>query len=126
MEASFLIPLFLLILTIVIQVLFYFHDKNFLLGIAHETAALGASSDEVNVEMLKSYFSERVSNKAILFSEINQEISMREEEVVVRCNANKGKMSLQVQCVVIRTEPESYIRKIQKINKIKEGIGNQN
>lgn len=125
-EAAYLIPLILLILCVVLSVLFYYHDKNILLGTAHETAAYGVGLKEVDEDTLEQYFVSRVRQKLLLFTTLNQEIKVEEDKVTVSCNATKSKMSLKVDCSVNRTDPEDYIRSVRKMIKIGEGIGNQN
>lgn len=125
-EAAYIIPLILLVLGVVLHVLFYYHDKNVLLGAAHETAAYGAGLEEADEDTLESYFTARVKGKLLLFTSLINEIEIEDEKVTVTCNASKSKMSLEVACSVNRTDPEDYIRSVRKIIKIGEGKGNQN
>ena len=125
-EAAYLIPLIILVLGVVFFALFYYHDKNILLGTAHETAAYGVGLEEPDEDTLENYFVSRVRGKLLLFTTWNQEIKVEDEQVTVSCNARTSKMSLKVECAVNRTEPEEYIRSVRKIIKIGEGIGNQN
>lgn len=127
-EATYIIPLILLVLGVVFHVLFYYHDKNILLGTAHEVATYGASLESVNKEELEEYFSSRVKGKLLLFTNAEKEIDIdiEEKKVSVRCTAKKRGMSLGVECGVNRTDPEDYVRSVRKIIKIQEGIGKKN
>ena len=49
-ELAYVFPLILLVFGVLLHVLFYYHDKNILLGAAHETAAYGAGLEEVQEE----------------------------------------------------------------------------
>ena len=125
-EAAYLIPLILLILCVVLSALFYYHDKNILLGTAHETVAYGVGLKEVDEDTLERYFVSKVKRKLLLFTTLNPKIKIEDDKVTVSCSASKSKMSLKVECSVNRTEPEDYIRSVRKMIKIGEGIGNQN
>ena len=125
-EATYIIPLILLVVGVVFHVLFYYHDKNILHATAHETAAYGAGSREADENLLESYFISEVKGKLLLFTNLENEVCIGDENVTVICHAVKSKMSLRVECSVGRTEPEKYIRNVRKIKKIGEGIGKQN
>jgi ATP-dependent Clp protease ATP-binding subunit ClpX len=101
----------------------YDHDKNILLGTAHETAAYGTALEEPNEGLLENYFAGRVKGKLLLFTKLEKEIVLQEEKVTVSCNASKNVMSLRVKCTVNQTEPEDYIRSVRKIIKLGEGRG---
>lgn len=125
-EASFIIPIILLVLGVMLYVLFYYHDKNVLLGTVHETAAYGASLEQTDADTLENYFVTRIKGKLLLFTRVEKEITVKDEEVSITCEASKSRMELQVQCSVERTDPEDCIRSVRKMKKIGEGIGNQN
>ena len=125
-EAAVIVPLILMIAAVVISILFYYHDKNVLLGTAHETAAYGAGLRKTDEDALENYFSSRIKGKLLLFSSLENEIKVEEEKVTFICHAKKGELSLQVACSVQRTEPEDYIRSIRKMKKIGEELGDQN
>lgn len=125
-EAAYIIPLILLIIGVMFHVLFYYHDKNILLGSAHEAAAYGAGLESADEDTIESYFTARIKGKMLLLTELKNEITVEDDKVTVICNASKSRMSLQVECSVNRTDPENYIRSVRKIKKIGEGIGNQN
>lgn len=120
-EASYLLPLVLLVFSVTITLLFYYHDKILLMGTAHETAAYGADTKEAEEDELRRYAKARVNGKLLLFATIEPEITIEKEQVQVVCTARKKKVSVQVKCTVSRTEPEDYIRSIRKLKKLGEG-----
>ena len=122
-ELAYLFPLIMLVFVVLLYLLFYYHDKNILLGAAHETAAYGAALEETDEGMLENYFATRVKEKLLLFTKLEKEIVIQEENVTVSCNASKNAMSIRVECSVKLTQPEDYIRSVRKIIKLGEGRG---
>lgn len=125
-EAAYVIPLILMIVGVMFHVLFYYHDKNILFGAAHEAAAYGAGIEEADEDTIENHLIARTKGKLLLFHKLENEITVKDDNVTVICNASKRKMTLQVTCSVNRTNPEKYIRSVRKIKKIGEGIGKQN
>ena len=120
-EVAYLFPLIMLVFVVLLYLLFYYHDKNVLLGAAHETAAYGAGFEETEKEILEDYFTARVKGKLLLFTKLEKETVIQKEKVTVTCIASKDLLSLQVECSVNQTEPEDYIRSVRKIIKLGEG-----
>lgn len=122
-EAAYLIPLVLLVLGVVFHVLFYYHDKNILLGTMHEVAAYGAGLEQVEEELLENYLLLRTKGKLLLYTEPEPEIEITDEKIMVACTVKRSRTSMKVACSVNRTDPEDYIRSVRKIIKIGEGKG---
>lgn len=122
-ELAYLFPLILLVFGVLLHVLFYYHDKNILLGAAHESAAYGAGLEEVQEGTLEEYFDTRLRGKLLLFEQLEKKVKLEEKKVTVTCYAKRRMMSLGVECSVNRTEPEDYIRSVRKLIKIGEGKG---
>lgn len=120
-EAAYLVPLVLLVFGVVLTLLFYFHDKNVLLGTAHETAAYGSGKEDVKQEELVRYFQKRINGKLLLFTMTEPEVVLENKETKVACVARKKNLAIEVNCVVKQTNPEDYIRNIRKLKKIGEG-----
>lgn len=120
-EVAYLFPLIMLVFVVLLYLLFYYHDKNVLLGAAHEAAAYGAGVEEIDEELLANYFTERIKGKLLLFTKLEKEIVLQKEKVTVTCNASKELLSLRVECSVNQTKPEDYIRSVRKIIKLGEG-----
>ncbi len=111
---------------LMIYTIFYFHDKNIIIGAAAETAALGAQverkPDAGKHTDLNEFYQQRISGKLILFSESPAEVEITEKRVLVSIIANRGKMSLKVQqqAPVLKTE-----KKIRKKRLLEEVIGEE-
>lgn len=119
-EASLIVPMILMVVVVILHILFYYHDKNILEGAAYETAVVGSGRIEYEEEELCRYFRERVRGKLVLFAMLQEEIEVKKEEVFVTCTARRKTMKVTVRASARRTEPEKFIRKIRKIEKLGE------
>lgn len=117
-EASFVVPIVLMMFVASIYVIFYFHDKNILVGAVYETAVVGSGRQEYEKEELEAYFRRRIRGKLIIFSDVKEEVELEEDRVRVICRARKKMMRINCRIAMMRTEPEAYIRKIRNIKKI--------
>ena len=124
-EAAVIVPLILMMFGVLIHSLFYYHDKNILLGLAHETAVLGSGRDEMREYDLESHLFVKARGRLLLMEEVDPDVYMEEEQVTVVCSAKKGRMRMSVECEMSRTNPEDDIRSVRKIKKIQEGIGKE-
>lgn len=124
-EAAYVIPLILMVVGVVFFILFYCHDKNILLGTAHETAVYGAGQKDVDESMLEVYFTQKIKGKLLLFTKAESQIRIEERAVHVSCRGIYGKVTLQVACFVKKTDPEGYIRNVRRLIKIGEGMEKQ-
>lgn len=114
-EMSYLIPLILSIILLIIYTVFYYHDKNILNGAAAETAVLGSQIERrpqggEGID-LEEFFKERISEKLIFFSGTSVEIDKQEDEVRTIVEAQKGKMTIQICRSAVVVKPEDRIRK---------------
>ena len=68
-ELSYIIPIILSVFMVIIYTVFYFHDKNILIGAAAETAVLGAQlerkPDESGQTDLTGFCRQRIAGKLI-------------------------------------------------------------
>lgn len=55
-EASFVVPIILMVFMASVYIIFYFHDKNILSGAAYETAVVGSERKSYKKEELEAYF----------------------------------------------------------------------
>lgn len=120
-EAAVVVPTVFMIITVLFYIFFYYHDKNIIAGAAYETVAAGTDRKGYDEKELKIYFQSRVRGKLILFSRIQEEIQIEEEEVCIQCTARKRRMKIYVEMSGKRTEPENFIREVRKVKKIGEG-----
>ena len=122
-EAAMILPMLLGVFALILTMLFYYHDKNVVGAIAHETVVMGCGKEEMDVAVRDQYFQKRIQGKLLLFSGVDVETQVREEEIVMTCRARKNGMSLQSKMTMSRTKPTDSIRKWQWLNKIGEQIG---
>lgn len=121
-EASIIVPVILMIFSIVVTMLFYFHDKNLLSAIAHETLAMGCGKEEISENELEEYFLSRIKGKLILFPAPTVNVAMEKEKMVIDCLARKEKMKIHVEMEMNDTNPETHIWERKRLEKIKENI----
>ena len=121
-EASIIVPVLLLIFSVIVTMLFYFHDKNVVSAITHETLAMGCSRDEISEEELEKYFLSRLDGKFILFTMPIVEANIDGEQIYMECTAKKEKMRLHVEMEMRHTDPEKRIWKHRRLEKLEEDI----
>ena len=124
-EASFVIPLFLLVFMVSTYCLFYIHDKSVVGAVAYETVAAASGRKDMKVEEIESYFVERVEGRTFLFDKISAKVEMTSENVKLTCSGLKRGMSFVLKREMKITEPEDYIRNIRKIEKLKNNLGDE-
>lgn len=122
-EASFIIPILLMMFVVLIYTLFYYHDKNIAAGAAYETAAVGVERNELKAEELEKYFQQRVRRKFILFLIVKADVKIEDEQIKIQYTAQKKWMRFSGEITARRTEPEKFIRNIRKLEKAGEKIG---
>lgn len=114
-ELACLIPVVLLVFVLTMYAVFYYHDKNILIGAAAETAVLGAQMErrpeEDEQTDLTDFFQERIREKLILFPGVQPEISCSETRVEVIASASRKGMKLQVIQRAAVVKPEEKIRR---------------
>lgn len=114
-EMSFLASIILMIFVLVMYTIFYYHDKNILIGAANETAVVGAQLERKpgadGQTDLAEFYQERIRGKLILFAEAQADVSVSSTKVEVNVSASKGNMRLRITQRAAITEPEKKIRK---------------
>lgn len=113
-EMSYIIPLFLGLFVLLIQTVFYYHDKAVLNGAASETAVLGAqAARKPGAEYdLEKFFRERVRGKLIFMTDTDLSIQEGEREIRVSASAGKGFMELDICQKALIVKPEVRIRQM--------------
>ena len=111
---SYIIPLFLGLFVLLIQTVFYYHDKAVLNGAASETAVLGAqAARKPGAEYdLEKFFRERVRGKLIFMTDTDLSIQEGERENRVSASAGKGFMELDICQKALIVKPEVRIRQM--------------
>lgn len=118
-EASFIVPMILLLIMACMFAVFYYHDKNILLGAAYEASVVGSTmSREVNgvdADEVQSLAYERVQGKNIFLNHTRIDVETSEEELQVRVTVFARKMGMSGEEKASITNPEKYIRDLRKI-----------
>lgn len=130
-EMSYILPVIILLFVLTINTVFYFHDKNILIGGAAETAVLGAQMERQQGEKadLQRFFTERISGKLILLRLTGIEIKSEKKWFKVTVCAQKGKMQLCAEQKAAIAKPEKKIREKRKLESLldwEEKITNEN
>lgn len=125
-EAAYLFPAIMLVWMLVLYALFYYHDKNIILGAAYETAVVGsemAHESKHEIEgIISQYMKERVQGKLIFFPGVQVMVHKENNKVTVTALARAKWMHLSVVKSAAFTEPEKEIRKIRIIKQQLEDI----
>lgn len=117
-EASVIVPLILMIFSLVVTMLFYYHDKNVVSAVVHETLVMGCSREEITEEEIEKYFQTRIGKKLLLFQTVRPIAEIENEEITIVCTAKKKGMSLYIDMIMEKTDPEKYIWNLQRIGGI--------
>lgn len=118
-ETAYIMPVVFLSFMLGLYMLFYFHDKNILLGAGYETVVVGSEQMKWNEENLEGkmekFFRERVQGKMIFFSTPKVTVRCEKDKLSLIASVKKRKMSLQVRQERTVIRQEKYIRKKRKI-----------
>lgn len=119
-EMSYILPAIILLFILTINTVFYFHDKNILIGGAAETAVLGAQMERQQGERpdMQAFFRERISGKLILLRLTGIEIKSEKKWFKVTVCAQKGKMKLCAEQKAAIAKPEKKIREKRKLESL--------
>lgn len=118
-EAAYILPVIFLSFILGVYMLFYFHDKNILLGAGYETTIVGSQKmkwNEENIEeKMSKFFRDRVRGKMIFFSKPKVTVQCKNNILSVDAIVKKRKVILKVHQEKEIKTPEKYIRKKRKI-----------
>lgn len=112
-EMAYIMPVILFLFMIIINTVFYYHDKTIINGAAAETAIVAAqtvrkkAAGEYDMEQ---FFLERIREKLILMKDVSVSVEYLEKEVKVDVSAEKGIMRLHAQQDAQIVKPEEKIR----------------
>ena len=120
-EMAYLLPVLLTVFQMVIYSVFYYHDKNILLGAAGETVVTAAQYERkagaqgtVNLE---AFFQNQIDGKLILFSKVTVETAQTDDEIEITASAQKGYMRVEVLQRAVISKPEKSLRRMQILQK---------
>lgn len=119
-EIAIIVPVVLWVLTMLIILMLYYHDKNVVAALAHEAVVVADKGESTCARDVEEYFQSRVSNKLLLFSKVDSHVQMDDNTIYIVCKAKKKKMTLHIKLQMKRTKPEEYVRKLLWMEKKKE------
>lgn len=122
-EMVVIVPLILMVIAVVISILFYYHDKNVIKGVSHETAMMFSNEKEMSQEEVLDYLEKGLRGKLLVFSSVGKQVLIEEDEIQIICSANRRFMQVYVESRVKRTEPEVWIRRIRLAEKLANQLG---
>lgn len=117
-EMAYILPVVLLVFLLVVYTVFYYHDKNILIGTAAETAVTGAQAARQKGKEtpdMQSFYRERIGNKLILLRLTDVEVSRSKKQIEVSVSAGKGRMRVMVVQRAGIPDPEDKIRKKRQL-----------
>lgn len=113
----------------IIYTVFYYHDKNILIGAAGETAVVAAQMtrkpETEGQTDLTEFYRERIQGKLILFPRAEVTVEESEKRVRVNVYAERKKMKLQIRQSTSIVEPERKIRRKRLLEEVKDSIGSE-
>lgn len=117
-EAAVACSVFFLSFFLVIRGVFYYHDKNILMGTAYEAAVVHSqkkrSPEACTIAEAEQSFEVAARKRMLLFSAVNLTIEETDQKITVQGIAWKGRMKISVSQSAAVTEPEKFIRKMRK------------
>lgn len=123
-EMTYIVPMIFFIFVMIIYTVFYYHDKNILIGTAAETAVIGAQLERKPNQRgeadLTEVYRQRIYGKLILFPEAMAVCEITNTKVTVTIKAVWKKMELEVEQSAPLLHPERIIRDKKIINGITE------
>jgi ABC-type microcin C transport system duplicated ATPase subunit YejF len=122
-EAAVLVPLFLSVFVVCLQLLFFSHDRVLIGAVAHEAIVMGSGRELLETQEMEAYFQRQVEGRTWLFDHIDAKVEIKNHLVKITCEAKKKGMRINIRRSSSFTEPEEQIRTLRKLEKIQEKIG---
>lgn len=125
-EMSYIMPIVLFVLFLLIRTSFYFHDKIILSGLLGETLVTGtqyAREEGRDAIDLKNFLEERVQNKLVILHMDKIEILEDKQQIQVQIEAKNRKMQLHFGQKAKKIQPEEMLRKKKKMDTL---VGKEN
>ena len=111
-----LVPMLLLLFATTITVLFYYHDKNLILGALYETAVLGTEQNGYEENELIEHCISLTKGKMLWFGNVSVTAEIDKEKITLQGLAKKRGLVVKKKVTFAKTRPERYIRDIRKLN----------
>lgn len=122
-EMAYVLPIAILMFLLIIYSVFYYHDKNILIGAAGETAVLGAQTarqEDGNKTGLQNFYRERVKGKLIFLRLTRIEVNKSKKDIEVAVQAGKKRMRVSTIQKAVIPKPEKAIRKKRRLESLME------
>lgn len=108
-------PTIMIVWMLILYAVFYYHDKNIILGAAYEAAVTGSEMEHENrpgvEDAISQYTKERIQGKLIFFPGVRVTVQKENSKIIVTALAHAKWMRLTVVKSAAVTEPEKKIRK---------------
>ena len=122
-EMAFLVPIVFSVIVIVMQILFYFHDKIILEGVVHETVTVCSSREEITEEEVERYFQEALGKRLLMFGYVETQVELAKDEIQMSCCSRRNRMQVEVSARMKCTDPETTIRRLRMIKRLGNMVG---
>lgn len=122
-EMAFLVPIVFSVIVIVVQILFYFHDKIILEGVVHETVTVCSSREEITEEEVERYFQEALGKRLLMFGYVETQVELAKDEIQMSCCSRRNRMQVEVSARMKSTAPETSIRRLRMIKRLGNMVG---
>lgn len=121
MEAAVIVSAVLFLVSGLIMIFFYYHDKNILTGTAYEAVVVAGRKQTkeppFREEEIQQLWKERISGKMIFFRKAEVEIECQKEYVWILARASRKNLQISTEVKMAVTEPERVIRNMRKLRK---------
>lgn len=118
-ELAMMMPVVLLVITVVINASFYYHDKNVIYGKVYELSAIALQQERISTGLdaqeLTIYYQDLVEGKLLLFGEVSCGVVEKGDGLEITVAADKGMMSLNINKAVPIYYVEQSIRRLQSV-----------
>lgn len=125
-EAAVACSVFFLSFFLIVNALFYYHDKNILMGTAYEAAVVQSqkkrSPETCTAGESEQEFERAARRRMLLFSKVDLTIEETDQKITVQGTASKRRMKISVSQSASVTEPEKFIRNMRKAGVHEDGI----
>ena len=116
-EMSYILPMVIMLIFLLINTVFYYHDKAVLSGAVAETVETGIEdirSGENDGEDLETYLKKRVGRKLIFLRPVSYSVKKTDTRVSVKVDAAKGPFKTSVYLEGKVPYPEKELREKKK------------
>lgn len=114
-EMAYIMPIFLGMFLLIMNAVFYYHDKAVINGAAGETAILGVQAERrKNIQYdPEKFFMERIKGKLICMTDTDVDILKENDGITVTASAQKAFMKIEVSQKALIVKPEEKIRRMR-------------